>query len=585
MAGAGGAGGAGLNFTPNAGGQGAGHQAVNNSSTFGQPTGASLAGIGRGLTQSTGGAIGSGLSQFDPAAVYHDRVQHDANPRPGSKPQSLDDMLDESRDGLTRYTRYLMSTNKDTEQVGGGSAAKNMKRGLNNNIADQLDGAFWEGGQGSGILVVPDGLNPEFAGRRGNDHAPYLNESFYGPGDLSASYTGDWAPTFDSWVNPADHARFMNASHPTIARDRTTGDNIITNSPIGIDPTNRILFGGYDYPQSSNNLPDPTGAVNPLIGGRNRDPVGGGGGNIGRNNHSRGVTRGNTTVNSRNQPVTGGTHFGNTPNPVAQEFGLWTDDPANAEYAAALENSFQNDGRRKGGAGDAELDKLASWEEGYTSVPDNQSWYAKGGIVRQGYAQGGLVSPQELAAAPAPPAPVGLGSMVEGPPPTNEIPFQRPGPEPYTDQSQFSQSGPASSMFDLGSYAEGGEVIPDEGLTEFQENLVQGAIQALSGAIQDEAAVQEILEELERTFGEGAVAELQAEMQQQQGQGPDGMDDRVRANLTPGELVVSNPQLADYGNGDREAGAKKLQQHLADVSKAHRGTAATPSAVDPASLV
>ena len=134
-------------------------------------------------------------------------------------------------------------------------------------------------------------------------------------------------------------------------------------------------------------------------------------------------------------------------------------------------------------------------------------------------------------------------------------------------------------------YAEGGEVIPDKGLTEFEEQLVQGAIQALSGAIQDPAAVQEILAELERTFGEGAVEELQAEIQQQTGpQEPDGMDDRVTANLTPGELVVSNPQLADYGNGDREAGAKKLQQHLADVSKAHRGTAATPSAVDPASL-
>lgn len=140
--------------------------------------------------------------------------------------------------------------------------------------------------------------------------------------------------------------------------------------------------------------------------------------------------------------------------------------------------------------------------------------------------------------------------------------------------------------------AEGGTVdskdtdlIPDKGLTEFEEQLVQGAIQALSGGITDPAAVQEILEELERTFGEGAVAELQQEMQMQGGQAPEhGMDDSVQANLTPGELVVSNPQLADYGNGDREAGVKKLQQHLADVSKAHRGTAAAPNAVDPASL-
>jgi hypothetical protein len=136
-------------------------------------------------------------------------------------------------------------------------------------------------------------------------------------------------------------------------------------------------------------------------------------------------------------------------------------------------------------------------------------------------------------------------------------------------------------------YAKGGEVIPDQGLTEYEESLVQGAIKVISGEIQDQAAAQEILQELERTFGEGAVQELMAEMQAQGGQPaqPDGMDDSVTANLTPGELIVSNPQLADYGNGDREAGAKKLQQHLADVSKAHRGTAATPSAVNPASLV
>jgi hypothetical protein len=133
------------------------------------------------------------------------------------------------------------------------------------------------------------------------------------------------------------------------------------------------------------------------------------------------------------------------------------------------------------------------------------------------------------------------------------------------------------------SYADGGEVIPDKGLTEYGEALVQGAIRALSGGMPEEEA-QVILAELVEEFGEGAVEELQQEMQEQAEGGPDGMDDRVQANLTPGELVVSNTQLSDYGNGDRALGADKLMKHLDDVSKAHRGTSKTPRAINPGSL-
>jgi hypothetical protein len=135
----------------------------------------------------------------------------------------------------------------------------------------------------------------------------------------------------------------------------------------------------------------------------------------------------------------------------------------------------------------------------------------------------------------------------------------------------------------VNGYADGGEIIPDKGLSEFEKELVQGAIQALTGAIQDEAVAQEILMELEATFGQGAVEELAREIKSQSGTG-DGMDDSVPINATPGEMVVSNPQLADYGAGDREVGAEKLMKHLDDVSRAHRGTAATPKRVDPASL-
>lgn len=135
-------------------------------------------------------------------------------------------------------------------------------------------------------------------------------------------------------------------------------------------------------------------------------------------------------------------------------------------------------------------------------------------------------------------------------------------------------------------YAAGGEVIPNEGLSEFNEQLVDSAIAALTGNIEDPEVANEILAELEATFGPGAVEELMQEIQQRSGQGAteSGMDDSVTANLTPGEVVVSNPQLADYGSGDREVGAKKLMKHLDDVSRAHRGTSATPKAVDPASL-
>jgi hypothetical protein len=151
-------------------------------------------------------------------------------------------------------------------------------------------------------------------------------------------------------------------------------------------------------------------------------------------------------------------------------------------------------------------------------------------------------------------------------------------------------------------YAQGGEIIPDEGLSGYEENLVQGAIAALTGQIENEADAKEILAEVEKVFGSGAVQELAGEIQAQEqaqpggatGQqslahggvaGGDGMDDSVQAKLTPGELVVSNPQLSDYGNGDRAVGAQKLQEHLANVSQAHRGSADTPQRVNPAALV
>jgi hypothetical protein len=159
-------------------------------------------------------------------------------------------------------------------------------------------------------------------------------------------------------------------------------------------------------------------------------------------------------------------------------------------------------------------------------------------------------------------------------------------------RKRMDQGLMADSMKRMGlpGYADGG-VIPDEGLSEFEQNLIQSSIAALNGDIQNQDDANEILAELEATFGEGAVEELANEIAAQSGeQGfahggvADGMDDSVAANLTPGELVVSNPQLADYGNGDRAVGAEKLQAHLANVSNAHRGSTNTPQRVNPAAM-
>jgi len=61
---------------------------------------------------------------------------------------------------------------------------------------------------------------------------------------------------------------------------------------------------------------------------------------------------------------------------------------------------------------------------------------------------------------------------------------------------------------------------------------------------------------------------------------PAVIDGVQRADITSGEMVVSNPDLAAMGDGDRDVGADRLAQFIEETRQQHYGSKKHPKEVD-----
>lgn len=151
-------------------------------------------------------------------------------------------------------------------------------------------------------------------------------------------------------------------------------------------------------------------------------------------------------------------------------------------------------------------------------------------------------------------------------------------------------------------YAEGGivDMAPPQERTQMNEKqLVQAAIQAVSGAL-PEAEASVVLGQFLQTFGEDALRQLVDDVRSGRAKGPrgdvegpvqgpgDGMADMVPATmddgsqdvlLSDGEFVVPADVVSGLGNGSTDAGADELHKMMDRVRQERTGMREQPKRV------
>lgn len=208
------------------------------------------------------------------------------------------------------------------------------------------------------------------------------------------------------------------------------------------------------------------------------------------------------------------------------------------------------------------------------------------------------------------------GAMMTQPPQmdTGSTTYERPGIDPETRRRSYAapanyQHGQQGEFtyFDpwvpnVQGYAEGGIVDmapPQERTQRNEKQLVQAAIQAVSGAL-PEAEASVVLGQFLQTFGEDALRQLVDDVRSGRAKGPrgdvegpvqgpgDGMADMVPATmddgsqdvlLSDGEFVVPADVVSGLGNGSTDAGADELHKMMDRVRQERTGMREQPKRV------
>lgn len=124
------------------------------------------------------------------------------------------------------------------------------------------------------------------------------------------------------------------------------------------------------------------------------------------------------------------------------------------------------------------------------------------------------------------------------------------------------------------------------------DDFLRGAIMALDpSSPMPEEWRQAVLQEYERIYGEGAVEELAANLNDGGGEISDGQSDSIEAEvvgpngseparLSEGEYVIPADVVSSLGNGSSEAGVKQLNQMIDRIRTETTGTPEQPPAID-----
>jgi len=182
------------------------------------------------------------------------------------------------------------------------------------------------------------------------------------------------------------------------------------------------------------------------------------------------------------------------------------------------------------------------------------------------------------ASRPAGDSPFGAGRMPQMP----QLPSQA------SDMASPGGKGSQPGGMSVPQFAEGGEV---PGI-DVNDPVVKKAMAAIAANDTQSPEAIKSVTDFTRKYGKGALMRLVEMMRsptrQVQGPSTSGMGDEVpamidgmqRADMTSGEMVVSNPDLSALGDGDREIGAERLGDVIETARMEHYGRKKHPEKVD-----
>lgn len=142
-------------------------------------------------------------------------------------------------------------------------------------------------------------------------------------------------------------------------------------------------------------------------------------------------------------------------------------------------------------------------------------------------------------------------------------------------------------------YAEGGLASLDNSSGDMSDSdLIQATRDAI---IQQSPDAQPLIQMFLATFGEAALRDLLASIQMQGG--GDGMSDSIPATvqgrdgsqgiaaLSEGEYIIPSDVVSGIGNGSTEAGARQLDNMVANTRVARNGAPQQPPPIDPSQVM